>query len=151
MLSRHPDVLKINVGTAADLLPDYLTRIGWAGSTKEVEKILDRYCRDADHILVDLITRDTIPPKIGIGLFSDPTDAEIGWSFLLRQWVRDGLCSMEERDALLAWPGSSHVVYRDHLWPTLMRRKLFFKLVYRPDRPLEVKAYLGFIPCFSLI
>jgi hypothetical protein len=154
MLPRQPAALKIYVSIPKERLLEYLTQIGWIGSVGEVKSILTEFCTAKDDIRVDLTIGPMITPNIGI-VFSEVQvnglrRSGLGPQNLLDQCVENGLCTPEKREALLTWPGSSRELYSHEGWPTRLSRWLDIKIVYQPNRPLEAKGYLGFMPHFSL-
>lgn len=89
-------------------------------------------------------------PRIGVeGSFPRLPNREPRWAELFDRLVDRGLCAAEKRDAALAWPGYDSFWTTPERWPTgvgsggfCARALSHIKLVSRPDRELEAKAYL---------
>lgn len=89
------------------------------------------------HLSLDL--GEEILPRIGIeGSFARLPRRDPRWSELFERLVSRGLCNPEKRDAVLDWTGSAS-------WPAggfCFRKPSHVKIVCRPDRQPEAKAYL---------
>ena len=105
------------------------------------------------HLSFDLAAE--ILPRIGIeGSFPRQPSREPRWAAWLDRLVQRGLCSSEKRDALLAWPGYDTFWTAPREWPVAevgprgacIRALSHLKVVCRPQRPPEAKAYLVFGP-----
>jgi hypothetical protein len=103
------------------------------------------------HLSFDVM--DAILPRIGIeGSFPRQPSREPRWAAFFERLVRRGLCSPEKRDAVLAWPGYDTFWTAPERWPVAelgprgfcVRALSHLKVVCRPDREPEVKAYLIF-------
>jgi hypothetical protein len=157
MVARQPAVIKVYGSVPRTQLFSYLTRIGWPGPILELEDILATYCtpETVDHnIFIDISIEETVLPKLGIAFAQqqianlpskDPTRKQ-----LLDLCVHTGLCTSEKRDALLAWPGSFRAPFHGGQRPARFHKWLDVKFIYQPGQRLEAKAYLGFVPQFSL-
>lgn len=151
MMAREPITFKVYSELSAACAMDYLADIGWTGSRQRIARVLDTYCGTLDTLRIELNVSNTILPKTGIEFLESmdmPDDPDR--SVLLGKLVDAGVCLPEKAAALATWPGISSNVYRDHQWPTRIKRWQDIKLVYHEDAPLEAKAYLGFMPYFSL-
>lgn len=98
---------------------------------------------------------EEILPRIGLeGSFPRQPRREPRWASLFEALVRRGLCSPEKRDALLAWTGYDTFWTAPDRWPVAtlgpagacIRLLSHLKVVCRPDREPEAKAYLVFGP-----
>lgn len=95
------------------------------------------------HLSLDL--GEEVLPRIGIeGSFGRLPGREPRWSELFERLVSRGLCDPGKRDAVLAWVGSDP-------WPAggfWFHKPSHVKVVCRPDREPEAKAYLlfGYLP-----
>lgn len=148
MLPRHPMTLKVNGFVPKDRLLEYLTDIGWTGATVEIERLLNLFCQSLDQIRFDLTVGDEISSRMGIEFFFYTSSENGPQQRLLDGFVETGFCTPEKRDALLVWPGFSSEKYSRQSWPTRLGRFWYAKIVYQPNKPLEVKGYLGFAPSF---
>ena len=98
---------------------------------------------------------DAILPRIGIeGSFPRQPSREPRWQAFFERLVESGLCSPGKREAVLAWPGYDTFWTAPERWPVsalgpqgaCLRTLSHVKVVCRPDRDLEAKAYLTFGP-----
>jgi hypothetical protein len=107
------------------------------------------------HLSLDL--GEEVLPRIGIeGSFSRLPGREPRWGGLFERLVSRGLCRPEKRDAALAWQGSETFWTAPLAWPVetvgaggfCFRKLSHVKVVCRPDREPEAKAYLlfGYLP-----
>ena len=126
-------------------------------SNQELADVLAAFCTPEtvdDTMFIDLSIGENVLPRIGIAFAQqqianlpepDPTRRD-----LLDLLVREGLCTSEKREALISWPGSFCTLFPGERWPGRFRKWLDIKLVYQPNQALEAKAYLRFMPYFSL-
>jgi hypothetical protein len=98
---------------------------------------------------------EEILPRIGLeGSFPRQPRREPRWASFLEGLVRRELCSPAKRDALLAWTGYDTFWTAPERWPVAalgpagacIRLLSHLKVVCRPDREPEAKAYLVFGP-----
>src|SRR5262249_131859 len=153
----QPAVVKLYGSVPRAHLLSYLNQIGWSGSVSDLTAVLTRFCVAEtidDFMYIDLSIDETVLPRLGIAFAQqqiqnlpgkDPTRRA-----LLDRCVGAGLCSPENREELLLWPGSFHILPASEQWPIKIHKWLDIKLVYDPAAPLEAKGYLGFMPNFSL-
>jgi hypothetical protein len=103
------------------------------------------------HLSLDL--GEEILPRIGIeGSFPRLPGREPRWGELFERLVSRGLCRPDRRDAALAWHGSETFWTAPAAWPVeavgaggfCFRKLSHVKVVCRPDREPEGKAYLLF-------
>jgi hypothetical protein len=162
MASRSSELVRLNVGgMPADLLPGYLSGVGWAGPASELDALVRRVTPLVDYVELALDLSDTVLPRIGVECFlrKQPVE-EPRWSVLLDDLVARQLCSKAKREALLSWPGFLQPSTRPEAWPrhltvsdlffadrarsVIVRRLNHIKLVHEAGRPIEAKAYLSF-------
>ncbi len=158
MVARQPAVVKLYGSVPREHLFSYLARIGWPGSRQELADVLATFCTPEtvdDTMFIDLSIGENVLPRIGIAFAQqqvvnlpepDPTRRA-----LLDLCVQERLCTPEKREALVSWPGSFCTLFPGEKWPGRFRKWLDVKLVYQPNQLLEAKAYLGFMPYFSLL
>lgn len=162
MLSRNVPALRVNVkGLQPAALISYLQEIGWPGETKEVEALMKQLFSLVDRVTVCLDVGKRIYPQIGLEcILVHQPEQDSRWATFLDYLLERGLCTPEKREALLKWPGQTNPVNSPAPWPghliaasllqprerfTLFDRRLsHLKIVYRPQCPLEAKAYLWF-------
>lgn len=104
------------------------------------------------HLSLDL--GEEILPRIGIeGSFPRLPSREPRWGELFERLVSRDLCDPGKRDAALAWVGSESFRTAPVSWPAgtggfCFRKPSHIKVVCRPDREPEAKAYLlfGYLP-----
>lgn len=149
MLARRTEALRFCIGLSEDSVLAYLTNIGWPGSMAQVENLLSTYLPCVDRFYLSLDVGHAVLPGVGLEFFLNRLSGNkyrgIGFLDLL---LERGLCTVEERHALLAWPGSSRETYPADSEPTILNRQLsHIKIVCRqPEDPLAAKAYLLFGP-----
>ncbi|MBV8883272.1 MAG: hypothetical protein JO235_04635 [Chroococcidiopsidaceae cyanobacterium CP_BM_RX_35] len=162
MLSRTVNAVRVNVkGVPLEQLSDYLMQIGWSDPTNTFSTITSTLSEFVDSILLSFDVGDTVLPKIGLECFlNNQPDEEPRWQLFLDYLVKEGLCTLAKKNALLNWPGFSHRSSVPDLWPSnisfgdcflgsrafsiFWRRLSHIKLVYQPGIPLEAKGYLAF-------
>jgi hypothetical protein len=157
MLGRTPAAIKLYGCVPRLDLNEYLRRIEWPGCSRTLDALLDQFCVPStidDMIYFDLAIDEYVTPYLGI-VFSQMQlgsgrNCDPQRKVLLDLLVDAGLCAPHERDAALAWPGSTRVVRATSSTPARLQRWLDIKLGYRPGCQLEAKAYLGISPVFSL-
>lgn len=156
MLARTPASIKLYGSAPAPALAAYLQRIGWPGRIEELDDLLRRFCAPSTvggTVYFDLAIDEQLTPYVGIVFSQLQLDGsrDPRREALLALLVDAGLCTPEKRDALLQWPGSARVHHAGASAPARLRRWLDLKIGQRPGRALEAKAYLGFMPVFSLL
>lgn len=154
MLARQPPVLKVYAAVPRNDLPTYLRRIAWPGSHADLAEIVAKFFPALCLLFVDLTLGDAIAPRLGLACsqvhLHSRAQSDPGWGALLDLSVAEGFCTPQKRAGLLNWPGAARHPFHGHNWPVRLHRWLDLKLVYQPEQPLEVKAYLGFMPTFSI-
>lgn len=111
--------------------------------------------RGAERLQLSFDVTEEVLPRIGIaGSFPRQPPRETRWEKLFSHLVQEGLCSREKRDAVLTWPGYDSFWTAPERWPVAeigprgfcVRALSHLKIVCRPDREPEAKAYLVFGP-----
>ena len=166
MLARPAEALRVCIlGLTYDKVSGYLEGIGWPADPQELDEQMAPLLERAESVIVDIDVADSVMPSIGIECFLGEENAGRGngapgtdqWSRFLEPLVEHGLCTPERRQALLDWPLTA-VESRARTWPahlrdasrflgadlesSLVRAMNHVKLSWRPDRPLQAKAYL---------
>ncbi|HYQ83969.1 MAG TPA: hypothetical protein VEP28_08190, partial [Rubrobacter sp.] len=163
MLPRGAEALRLCIKLrSVERAVEYLARVGWPGSEEDVLGVLEPMARLVDYVCLDIDVGETVHRKIGLecsfGGNKQPR-TEPRWGVFLDSLVRDGLCTADKRDALLAYPGYVDENAEGIPWPRALRRasQLFggrslstyirslkhVKLVDQPGEGLEAKAYLA--------
>jgi hypothetical protein len=136
----------------AGLVP-FLERAGWRGPFDEITQLVAELCpvsRVAGELYVDLTLLGIDAPGgniLGIAFApqhlvrSDERDP--GRRPLLAACVARGLCTEAQRADLKEWPGRRLQARAESAGRVLVDRWLDLKLVWTPDAPLALKAYLG--------
>ena len=159
MLSREPQNIRLFINKIeADQIIPYLLSIGWEEDPtdlitviQEIDQFVDRYVISFD------VTEQGVGQKIGIECSFDgePFDAVPQWQEFLNYLVDKGLCLPEKRDALLSYSGVDNTtMFTKPVEPLVSASSTkayescssarfinHIKLVYRPEKPLEAKAY----------
>jgi hypothetical protein len=162
MRSRAGNPLRINVsGLSAEMIPTYLSQVQGQSVKADLTEIITMIQPLSDRIVLCFDLEEEIGSRIGLECYLDQQPKkEPRWIEFLNLLVGMKCCTPQKRDALLEWPGL--IQKKDHpdLWPVNLRNldswispgsiSVFWrtinhlKLVYQPNQPLEVKAYLAF-------
>ncbi len=136
------------VGYLRRIAPESADRVGEVAALFEgVERL---------HLSIDVGSE--VLPRIGIeGSFPRLPRREPRWAELFDRLVDRGLCTPEKRDAALTWPGYDTFWTAPGEWPVAeagaggfcARTLSHVKVVSRPDREPEAKAYLMAGPLFK--
>jgi hypothetical protein len=145
MRSRPDRPCKLYVTVPKAALPRFLAAIDWEGDSRAVCDLAETACSSSTHANLDLEIRRGRIPRVGMELISDPAPPEDP----LRQVALDyalarALLTPAQAQALQRWVQPFRIVLGNDLWPTRGRRWLDLKFVVHAQRPLELKAYLGF-------
>ena len=104
---------------------EYLAGVGWPGSEADVLGVLELIARLVDRVYLGIDVGETVHRKIGLEGDVDgekPRRTELRWGIFLDSLVRDGLCTADKRDALLAYPGYVDENTEGIPWPRELRR-----------------------------
>ncbi len=161
MLSRGPvEAVRLCVWPYApeNLLP-LLRDVGWHGDKDTVGSVLKTLTQMVDTVALNVDVGTSVHDKLGFECYfhkKRQPAREPRWSAFLDFLVREGLCTIRKRDALLVYPGH---VEEDEVesWPGALRRASALlgpghvsafartlhhvKIVCDPEKPLEAKAY----------
>jgi hypothetical protein len=148
LTTRTPETFRLMLTFPKEEVLGYLRRIGWSGPMEQVEHFLAKLDGGARYTWFELDVAAGLLPTTGMGV--GPLEGEGAYQPLLDWLTAQGACTPEKRDALLAWPGDSEVMLSQQRWPSRLQRGMTFKLVYRPGRQVEAKAYLELSRQFSL-
>jgi hypothetical protein len=152
--ARGSDAVRLEIfGLEPAEIRDYLrvTAPGIAPCVAETAPLF----QDVERLHLSFDVTEEILPRIGLeGSFPRQPRREPRWEGLLARLVERGLCSPEKRDALFAWPGYDTFWTAAERWPvdelgprgSCIRALSHVKVVCRPDRDPEAKAYLVFGP-----
>jgi hypothetical protein len=153
LLSRGGGAVRMEIcGLEADQIRGYLRRIGLA-EIAEVEAAVPLFSHvERLHLSFDIGSE--ILSRIGIeGSFAGRPEREPRWRDLFTLLVDRGLCTPEKRAAVFAWPGYDSFWTAPESWPeaadlrtVCVRGLSHVKVVCRPGRELEAKAYLTLGP-----
>ncbi len=161
MLARGAETVRLclRLGSIGRTL-EYLAQVGWPGTPDDLEEALGLAAL-VDHTWLDLDVGHDVSGKIGLECYFErhrQPSSEPRWRPFLDALVRARLCTVEEQQGLLAYPGQVREV-RGAPWPAALRDASRFldghrtsafvrtlhhvKIVCRPDEALEAKAYLA--------
>lgn len=150
MLSRPGRPARLEIGGLSfAALVRYLERVAGAEAARRADAMRPLTAgAEPHHLSLDI--GDEVAPRFGIDCsFPRLPQRETRWSELLDLLVAAGLCRREEREALLGWTGYDTFRSAFAEWPAsaglgcaVARALSHVKLVSRPGRPAEAKAYL---------
>ena len=125
MLSRSTDAIRLCVEISKDLALNYLTDVGWQGRTAGVEDLLSTFSPCADRLYLSLDVGSAISPRVGLEfIFNTLPDREPRGTEFLDRLLGRSLCTADQHEALLAWPGLSRVTSPADSAPTTLCRWL---------------------------
>jgi hypothetical protein len=150
--ARGSDAIRLEIfGLEPDAMLGYLRSL--APQTVPAVEEVSTIFQEVERLHLSFDVTDTILPRIGIeGSFPRQPSREPRWGAFFERLVERGLCSPEKRDAALAWPGYDTFWTATERWPIAelgprgfcVRALSHLKVVCRPDRAPEAKAYLVF-------
>jgi hypothetical protein len=163
MLSRGAEAVRLCIDLpSVERTVEYLAGVDWPCSEADVFGVLKPIARLVDHLRLDIDVGETVHHKIGLECYFDGNRqprTEPRWGILLDSLVRDGFCTVDKRDALLAYSGYVNENAEGLPWPAALRRASqllggrslstfirslsWVKIVYQPGEGLEAKAYLA--------
>lgn len=150
--ARGSPALRLEVfGLSTESMARYLTRIASSDVARQIEPATSLFSTgERLHLAVDVEERE-ISPRIGVECsFLRQPPREAKWDETLARFQAAGLCTAEQRQAILAWCGVDTFWNAPEAWPRTaigghaVRCLSHLKLVTWPDRQLEAKAYLLF-------
>lgn len=131
----------------------YLERLG-SGDWQALVDAAAPFHQGNEQFHLSFDVTDRLEPRLGFqSSFRKQPAREPRWEETFVRLERAGLCTAEERRLMLAWPGIDTAATAGGDWPADDGRPLrgccfralsHIKVVSRPDRPLEAKAYLLF-------
>lgn len=150
--ARGSDAVRLEIfGLEPAAMPGYLRSVA-PETVPTVAEVLPLFT-GVERLHLSFDVTDEILPRIGIeGSFPRQPSREPRWEAFFERLVRRGLCSPGKRDAALAWPGYDTFWTAPERWPIAemgprgfcVRVLSHVKVVCRPDREPEAKAYLVF-------
>ncbi|UKO96709.1 hypothetical protein [Nostoc sp. UHCC 0870] len=162
MLSRSDKAIRIVTSEIRpEQLPEYLERIGWMYSIDKLQSVISDLSAFVDYICLSFDVGESILPRIGLEChLSKMPKYETRWQLFLDYLVKNRLCTVPKRNAILDWPGFCQEKSHPELWPenlkwgdsflgtkalSIFARKIsHIKIVYEHDSLVEAKAYLWF-------
>src|SRR3954453_962413 len=84
---------------------EYLSGVGWPGDEADVLGVLEPIAHLVDYVCLDIDVGESVHRKIGLECYFDGIKqprTEPRWGVFLDSLVRDGLCTADKRNALLA-------------------------------------------------
>ncbi|MEH2417067.1 prenyltransferase/squalene oxidase repeat-containing protein [Nostoc sp.] len=163
MLSRQVEVLRLNISKLPPYETiSYLQKIGYPYPLNKIENLVIELLDIVDNVRLCLDVGTDIYPQIGLECyFNESSGLDPRWLPFLDNLIAQGLCTPQKRDALINWvgfttPNSSVQPWATHLiaesllqtpdsLSVLERGLSHIKITYKPQYPLQAKAYLGFI------
>ena len=155
--ARGSDAVRLEIfGMEPVQILEYLQSVAPASVTAVAEIV--PWFEGVERLHLSIDVAEEVLPRIGIeGSFPRQPKREPRWQELLTRLETRGLCSPAKRDAALAWSGYDSFWTRPESWPIAeigprgfcIRALSHVKVVCRPDRAPEAKAYLVFGPLDS--
>ncbi len=165
VLDRSPESIRLTVANlSAEQIPGFLQSRGRPVPKAAMQSITAPSPRKLPGVVVAMDVGRGVTPRVGlIPSCNGPDQAstEASWRVLLERLADCGLCTIEEKDALLAWPG--YMLYDiEHDFPPpeglsgaaafgialrwlLVRSLHHVKIDCFPDGSHAAKAYFGFL------
>lgn len=146
----------------AEQIPPYLESVGWTDRDGRLAGLLDELAPLVDAVDLDIDVDECVGPKAGLELYFNPRGHPrhgARLDALLARLAGLGVCTDEERAALLGYPGADvDPQADDRPWPeplraitrltegrmvsALRRAVHHIKVVHEPGLPITAKAYL---------
>lgn len=137
----------------------YLKAVGFPGDLDAVHRRLAWLGRYTNRLRLNLDLAEDLAPKLGVECYQRGPRLDRDWKEFLAALVREGACSPEKAEALLAYGGESRPEEDPGAWPesltqasgwlgarvrpVLVRSLHHVKVVQAPGGGLEAKGYLG--------
>ncbi|MCP4137722.1 MAG: hypothetical protein GY754_42555 [bacterium] len=125
---------------------EYLGAIGLGQAAEVLKETVEELTGKFDSVRLHLDIGEGIEPKIGIELhFDKPFTNQDKWTPIFEYLVENNLALKDKCDSFINWKRVSrekHIPEFDNYYT--YRYLYYLKAVYRPEEPLEVKAYFGF-------
>ena len=140
----------------------YLNSIGWSDENEGLSTLFKELTHSVSRVVLHInIDENGVAPKVGIECSFSPDryHQETRWSDFLDYLVKKKICSPKKRSALLTFSGVeqedvndefnlqsfmvSARIPHDNFSRALVRYISHVKLVYKPNAPMEAKAYSG--------
>jgi len=161
MLSRTKEGIRLYINRIElDQIMPYLTKLGWEDQDNEFTELIEDLEDKSDRFVLSFdVNEGGIGKRIGIecSFISDDFQNDERWEEFLDYLVDKGMCVPEKRDALLEYSGIENVktTMNGKLKPLISASKILddissysiaryinhIKIVYRPEQPMEAKAY----------
>lgn len=155
MMSRQNQHLRLTLLMDGNNILSYLIAIGHRLMVDRLHSELKWLLHYSDTLSVNIDVQNMTVPKIGLEV--KPQTKSL-MTLLLDDLIRKGLCTKQKRDALLNWSGQSPELNYDHILKNVSlcapppfqsnisifhtRRINHIKIVFKPNRKVEAKAYL---------
>jgi hypothetical protein len=139
-----------------------LTALGWSDNNEQVSTLLKELEAQVTRLVLHInITEDGVDQKIGIECSFSPDryHLETRWSAFLDYLIKKGVCLPEKKESLINFSGVeqedssndfklnsyqvSVKIQDDNFSSALVRFISHIKLVYKPNSPIQAKAYPG--------
>ena len=162
MLSRNSEGIRLVIKRMhPDDVALYLKSLGWTDEDKGLKPLLNEIKKYSNCIRLHINISDHVDPKIGLECFISPDkyNEGKGWKDFLNYLVENKLCLPNLRSALLDFPGveqenpdydfsfNSYIpsakLPDNNFSKAIVRYISHVKLSYKPNTPIEAKAYTG--------
>lgn len=144
MMARASEWVKLGFGSQElpELLEHFFRNIPYHHSVVPLIPLIKKIQPHLTDLDLQLDINKTIRGKIGIECYSAYTSTGYQWIPFLEILVREKLLSKDQTTALLSSIGDSSFTHHNEN-VRCVRRISNFKIVYEPNQPIQIKAYLG--------
>jgi hypothetical protein len=162
MISRGNNGIRVVINRIKpkQIIP-YLKTIGWTDDSGKLAKLIKDLERFVSRFILHITIGENVSPKVGLecSFSKDKFHLETEWTNFFTYLTNNKLCIHDKKHALLNFIGidneednnvfdiSSYIpsvlINNSQYTNALVRFISHIKIVYQPDKPIEVKAYPG--------
>lgn len=151
MPARHPGVMRYSVlfeqsddiaAIVREVFPDF--------DKAHMLNFCNQLFEYSDLLILNFDIGKKIYPKTGIECRFSTDELTYNKQYRRKPFIEyltaENYCLRDKGEALLSWPGASREVFSKALYKSVTYRLIhYFKAVYEPDKPVEFKAYFGYL------
>lgn len=124
-----------------DVLELFLQKISYSYPVSSLVQLIKKIRPLVGDIDLQIDVTDAIHAKIGIECNPPSSSLAHKWAPFLEVLVQEKLITEKQASSLLCWPGGTAYFIDGEEHPFI--RYFYFKIVYEPGKPIDIKAY----PC----